>query len=75
MTVRTYHRGAVVTLTPRRDKFDGFLVAPPIMKDRFNKQWNSFECVSPARLIKAGRSSYRNRQMKRGPIVRFGRKP
>lgn len=43
----------------------------PVIRDRFNKQYNSFECINGLRLALAGN---RNRQRKKGPLVRFGRK-
>ncbi len=40
-----------------------------VFRDRFNKQWNAFENISGKRFRAA---SNRNRQRKKGPIVRFG---
>lgn len=40
-----------------------------IFKDRFNKQWNSYENISGARLRAVANKA---RQRKKGPLVRFG---
>lgn len=43
--------------------------ARAVFKDRFNKQWNSFHCITGRRLRAVAN---KNRQRKKGPIVRFG---
>lgn len=42
---------------------------PPKMKDRFNKQYDSFHCISAVRIRAVGKPS---RQRRKGPVVRFG---
>lgn len=43
--------------------------ARAIMKDRYNKQWNAFQCITGERLRRVANKA---RQRKKGPIVRFG---
>ncbi len=78
MTPRTFHRGAVVSqrepLKPGPENHFGLLVGTArtkIQREHQEREWLNAMC--PLAIEQYGRSSYRNRQLKKGPIHRFGR--
>lgn len=64
-----YNKAERVTADGRAILSNKLYKFAPLFKDRFNKQWNSYENISGARLRKVAN---RNRQKKKGPLVRFG---